>query len=337
MASVRTAPAFLVFLVCSGCAGLQPAPPEVVTPPIVKPPVEIVRVETSTSTRFYSVTGKTTGAIFEQILGNGLFEKNGLRAMGLTSGEWGVAWQAFDAGASGGWCNPSSVTVTMHIVVTLPRHQDTDALTEDLRTRWTRFAARVDAHEQRHVDIYLAGANALKSELDALVRRRAPWSSCAAFEGAVRAAWKQQQTSTEDAQRRFHDEEKATLDRDRGPLQAQLDAHKARLAALDGEMRDLAASAEVFSGRIQQARTAMDAANAEIVKSRTACAQARGSGALRAACLRQQATIDAAVAAHNALVHQHNATVNRRNELVDEFNRITVETNTLVDTLNWTQ
>src|SRR3989442_9971211 len=40
----------------------------------------------------------------------------------------------------------------------LPRHETADDLPADLRDRWERFVARVAAHEQRHVDIYLEGA-----------------------------------------------------------------------------------------------------------------------------------------------------------------------------------
>jgi predicted secreted Zn-dependent protease len=40
-------------------------------------------------------------------------------------------------------------------------------LPADLRGRWERFVARVAAHEQRHVDIYLEGAKAVKARLEA--------------------------------------------------------------------------------------------------------------------------------------------------------------------------
>jgi predicted secreted Zn-dependent protease len=55
----------------------------------------------------------------------------------------------------------------LHLVVMLPRHETPDDLPADLRGRWERFVARVAAHEQRHVDIYLKGAKAMKARLEA--------------------------------------------------------------------------------------------------------------------------------------------------------------------------
>ena len=46
-------------------------------------------------------------------------------------------------------------------------HETPDVLPADLRGRWERFAARVAAHEQRHVDVYLEGAKAMKARLEA--------------------------------------------------------------------------------------------------------------------------------------------------------------------------
>src|SRR2546426_7205090 len=74
----------------------------------------------------------------------------------------------------------------LHLVVMLPRHETPDDLPADLRDRWERFVARVAAHEQRHVDIYLEGAKAMKARLEAT--RTAV--SCADLEKAIDAEWR---------------------------------------------------------------------------------------------------------------------------------------------------
>src|SRR5256712_7819171 len=72
------------------------------------------------------------------------------------------------------------------LVVMLPRHETPDGLPADLRDRWERFVARGAAHEQRHVDIYLEGAKAMKARLEAT--RTAV--SCADLEKAIDAEWR---------------------------------------------------------------------------------------------------------------------------------------------------
>jgi predicted secreted Zn-dependent protease len=57
------------------------------------------------------------------------------------------------------------MTITLNLVVTLPQHDQLNELSQDIRTNWQRFAARVAAHEQRHVDIYLNGAKTMSGTL----------------------------------------------------------------------------------------------------------------------------------------------------------------------------
>jgi len=53
-------------------------------------------LKTSSSTRYYSVRGTTTGAIFDDIEKNGLFDTKARRAIGLTSGEWSIDWRGIE-------------------------------------------------------------------------------------------------------------------------------------------------------------------------------------------------------------------------------------------------
>jgi predicted secreted Zn-dependent protease len=190
-------------------------------------------VETSVSTTYYPVRGTTTSAIFAAIDANGLAEKSGQRAVGVTSAEWKLTSGDVDPRIVP--CVFPSLTVRLHLVVTLPRHEAPEALPADLRDHWERFVGRVAAHEQRHVDIYLEGANAMKTRLEAT--RTAV--SCADLEKAIDAAWRAGQAHIERAQAEFHAADETTAQSERASLQARLDDARARLEPVDAEIRRL--------------------------------------------------------------------------------------------------
>ncbi len=177
------------------------------------PPRQPVGVETSVSTGYYPVRGTTTAAIFTAIDANGLVETSGQRAVGMTSVEWKLTSGDVDVRAVP--CVFPSLTVMLHLVVMLPRHETPDDLPADLRDRWERFVARVAAHEQRHVDIYLEGAKAMKARLEAT--RTAV--SCADPEKAIDAEWRAQQADIERAQAEFHAVDETTARSEREALQ----------------------------------------------------------------------------------------------------------------------
>jgi chromosome segregation ATPase len=131
-------------------------------------------------------------------------------------------------------CVFPSLSVMLHLVVMLPRHEAPDDLPADLRDRWERFVARVAAHEQRHVDIYLEGAKAMKARLEATTA-----VSCADLEKAIDAEWLAQQADIERAQAEFHDVDETTARSEREALQARLDGIRARLEPVDAEIRRL--------------------------------------------------------------------------------------------------
>src|SRR4029453_2870781 len=120
-----------------------------------------------------------------------------------------------------------SLTVTLHLVVMLPRHETPDALPADLRGRWESFVARVAAHEQRHVDIYLEGAKAMTARLEG--PRAAV--SCADLEKAIDAEWRAQQADIERAQTEFHAVDETTARSERESLQVRVDGTPARAGA----------------------------------------------------------------------------------------------------------
>jgi predicted secreted Zn-dependent protease len=219
-------------------------------------------VETSVSTRYYPVRGTTTAAIFAAIDANGPVETSGQRAVGMTSAEWQLTSGDVDVRAVP--CVFPSLTVTLHLIVMLPRHEAPEVLPADLRNRWERLVARVAAHEQRHVDIYLEGANAMKARLEAL--RTAV--SCAALEKAIDAAWRAQQADIERAQTEFHAVDETTARSEREALQARLDGTRARLEPVDAEIRRL-------DTELADLRRQVDAGRADLVAQHDALAGQR--------------------------------------------------------------
>jgi predicted secreted Zn-dependent protease len=253
--NARSAVAALALLAGSGltaCSSQRPAPPR-----------QPVAVETSVSTRYYSVRGATTAAIFAAIDANGLVETSGQRALGLTSADWKLGSGDVDVRAVP--CVFPSLTVTLRLVVTLPRHETPDDMPADVRDGWERFVARVAAHEQRHADIYLDGAKAMKTRLEAT--RTAV--SCAEMEKAIDAAWGAAQADIERAQAEFHAEEETRTRSEREALQSRLDSARARLEPVDAEIRRLDAE-------LADLRRQVDAGRADLVAQHNALAERRG-------------------------------------------------------------
>jgi predicted secreted Zn-dependent protease len=274
--SARNAVAALALLAGPGltaCSSPSPVPPR-----------QPVGVEMSVSTRYYPVRGTTTAAIFAAIDANGLVEASGQRAVGLTSVEWRLTSDDVDARAVP--CVFPSLTIMVHLVVMLPRHETPDDLPADLRGRWERFVARVAAHEQRHVEIYLAGANAMKARMEAT--RTAV--SCADLEKAIDTEWRTQQADIERAQREFHAADETTARNEREALQSRLEGARARLEPVDTEIRRLDAE-------LADLRRQVDAGRADLVAQHNALAGRR-----------------------RALAEDHNRLVADANDLIDALN-----------------
>jgi len=250
----RSAIAALALLAGHGliaCSSPPPAPPQ-------QPAV----VETSVSTRYYPVRGTTTAAIFAAIDANGLADTRGQRAVGVTSAEWKLTSGDVDVRAVP--CVFPSLTVRLDLVVTLPRHEAPEVLPAELRDRWERFAARVGAHEQRHVDIYLDGAKAMKERLEGTRTT----VSCADLEKAIDAAWRAQQADIERAQTEFHGADESTARSEREALQARLDSTRARLEPAEADIRRLDAE-------LAELRRQVDAGRADLVAQHNALAGRR--------------------------------------------------------------
>src|SRR5436309_2290808 len=185
-------------LIISGCASMLPHPPQPTVTPA--PPQPTVTLTTTRATTYYSVHGTTTSKIFEDIKAHGLNEQDGKHAEGLTSAKSEMALKTLETSAlytsEGALCTPESVTITLDLLVTLPRHERPNDLSKDLRERWQQFVEGVAGHEQHHVDIAVNGANVLKTGIEAVLKNRA---SCAELAPLLRRLWKSQHVEIDKA------------------------------------------------------------------------------------------------------------------------------------------
>ena len=288
-------------------------------------------LKTSTATRYYPVRGLTTTAIFDDIDKNGLFDNAGRPALGQASVDWKMDSQGILV--RGGMCEQPSMTITLNIVVTLPEHKRLSDLPPDIKANWQRFAARVAAHEQRHVDIYMSGARRMKSRMEAVLSKP---GTCSGLEQTINGLWVSEQADIEKAQDQFHVEDEAKSQDDRRPLQAKIDVNQKRLSAIASELQSLDQTLEVLKRRRDNTQAELNAVKAEMGKSGASpptCAQSGLTNKLLALCQRYNAF----VATYNALVEEHNQAVSRRNSLAHEHNQIVVTTNTLIEAINWTR
>ena len=308
----------LVLVAFWGCASRPPTPPR-----------EWVVLKTSSSTQYYSVRGTTASAIFDAIDRNGLFDNEARRAVGLTSAEWSIDWKGSETRP--GACSAESMTIALVLVVTLPKHDQLNDLSQSVRTNWQRFAARVAAHEQRHVDIYLNGARKMKSLVEATSTRT---SSCSELESKVRGIWESQKAEIERAQNEFHLEDEARLREGQKPLRSRIDVNQTRLGAINSEIRGLDQTLENLKRQRDRTRAEIGAVKAELAKSGASlasCPQSRPTSGTQALCQRYNGL----VTAYDALVEQNNGVVSRRNTLAVEHNRLVAVINDFLEDLNW--
>jgi len=252
--SARNAVGALALLAGLGLTACSSPPPA--------PPRQPAAVEATVSTAYYPVRGTTTAAIFAAIDANGPLEAGGRRAAGMTSAEWKLTSGDVDVHAVP--CVFPSLTIVLHVVVTLPRQETPEELPAELRDRWERFVARVAGHEQRHVDIYVEGASAMKARLE--VTRTAV--SCTYVEKAIDDAWRAQQADIERAQTEFHSADEATARSEREALQARLDGTRAQLEPAEAEIRRL-------DTELADLRRQVDAGRADLVAQHNALAGRR--------------------------------------------------------------
>jgi predicted secreted Zn-dependent protease len=312
---------------CKTGAGAAPTGPDAPANPT--PAEQRVQLKTAQSTVYYAVKGSTTNAIFDFIEHFGPTDGEGQRGSGLTSAKWSYVWKG-NTSRSG--CSIGSMTISLDLVVTLPRHEQPSALPAAIATNWDKFAKEVTTHEQRHVDIYLDGAKTMQERMAAIPVR----SSCSDLEKDLTSTWSGEQKEIEDAQGQFHAEEEAKIAAARAPIKAQMDANRARLAILDRQIQDSAAKVQrlrdetkSLEGQIEPLKTELDRIET------TYGANLPPQVFARYESLRP--VYNALAQRYNQVVDQHNAAIDEQTRLSAEHERLIAATNALVDTFNWTR
>ena len=313
---------FLLVALLLSCSGSGNSAPEVGTET-----GERVLLQTSLSTTYYTVQGRTTEEIFAYIERNGPTDGQGRRGSGLTSVLWGYEWKG---NSRGGQCSIQSMSITAAMTVTLPQHAAEASLGPGTRENWQAYAAGVGTHEQTHVDIYLEGAEELKRKMENIE----PQPSCENLELRIQTVWSSEQARINTLQELFHEEEDLRLVSRRQPLQGRIDANRSTLNSLQREidtldsrirtLRDevgaLERQADSLDGQIKQINQQYPGVLPPQVRTQLEQLVARNNDIL---------------GAYNAKVEEHNRALARRNELAAQHEALVLQTNALVEEYNW--
>src|SRR5262245_57141410 len=105
----------------SGCASMPPASRQrTITPAPLRPAVTLT---TPKATTYYSVRETTTTKTFEEIEARGLRDQDGQRAAGLALAKSEMSWKGRGTSETDALCTSEPVTITLDLLVTLPRHE----------------------------------------------------------------------------------------------------------------------------------------------------------------------------------------------------------------------
>ena len=289
-----------------------------------------IELETTLSTTYYEVNGTATEDIFASIEANGPTDNAGSQGSGLTSVDWEYVWSG-DLAPSGA-CSIRELTISADITIELPQHADEASLSETLSANWQAYAQGVAEHEQRHVDIYLAGAEAIRAALEALGSEE----SCEELEGRIDKIWGDQQALINGLQETFHSEEDARLAAQRTPLEVQieatrseLDSLRSRIYELDQEIGRLRAEIRVFDNEVASIDAQIKQINDQFPNDLPDTIRQRLEDLIEQS--------NDLLFSYNQRVDEHNATIHVRNALSDQYDSLLLETNQIVEEYNWTR
>lgn len=297
---------------------------------LATPAADRIRVEVTRGTGTYQVFGATPDEIFTYMEAYGPVDERGGRASGVTHYKSRLDWRTNGDSRS---CTIATMTIYVELDVLLPALDGLARLTRDLQRSWNEFAQGVAAHEQRHVDIYLEGANTLKSRMQALQ----PVAGCSVLEAQVNEVWGTEQKQTDAAQELFHEDERRRVESLRAPLRSQIDANRARDSALTSEVVSLDAGLATLDGQVGSLRTLLDS-----LKAQMAAVESRYQGQAVPDGVYQQyeswrIQYNGLIPGYNALIDSYNREVARRAGLAAEIETLRLRTNDLVDEYNWTR
>ena len=291
-----------------------------------------LRFTSDLDTRFYSVFGTETSAIFDSVEANGPTlgtELEGHFTSGLTEYEGHIDY-LMKAIAGFCWLNSGSVDLTF--VVTLPRHEQLDQLSFDLKTRWNQFQLGVTEHEQRHVDIFFETMRSTRENIEDLSGR---FSGCERLNTSIAEIWDQAFVTDQALQAEFHGEVAELSRKLREPVEMAIALNETQTDLLNEQIiiwgRDsdrLRTEIDALDEAMRPYQERMDEIAAEYPDNGLPAGPYEEYEDLRS----ERNTLNQE---RNSLVVELNAFVLARNAAVEEFNSINAETNDLIEELNW--
>jgi predicted secreted Zn-dependent protease len=289
-----------------------------------------IKVASTTSTTLYTVEGSTADQIFAYMEAYGPVDDRGGRGTGVTLYKSQLIW---DTNRDPRSCAIASMTIKVDVQVMLPNLDNPGRLPAIIQSYWKKFADGVAAHEQRHVDIYLKGAETMRQKMAALP----PAAGCSLLESAVYDVWTSQQALTDQEQDRFHQDERARIEAARAPLKQQVDANKSRLDSLNSQIAGIDAGLATLAAQADSLRRLLDS-----LKSQIQALDDRYAGAsMPPDILRQYQSLTSQysnlVPGYNALIDQYNGLVGQRNALTTQYEDLRAQTAALVEQYAWSQ
>jgi predicted secreted Zn-dependent protease len=224
------------------------------------------------------------------------------------------------------------MTIRADIAVLLPRHANEAALPPSLRKNWEAYEEGVAVHEQRHVDIYLDGAQDIKTLMSEIGRQK----DCSTLETKVETVWSDEQDRINGLQQAFHHEEDLRLAAKRQPLEAQIQANRTKLNGLQSQISALERRISSLKSELNSLDAQLDSVEAQIEQISD---QFPGvlPDTVRARLEDLVIQRNELLGSYNTRVDAHNGSLADRTKLVDEYEPLLATTNALVDQFNWTR
>jgi predicted secreted Zn-dependent protease len=289
-----------------------------------------IHVVTSLVTRYYAVSGSTATEIFRSLQEEGPLTADGVRAVGLTTAIPRREWEPRQDGRS---CAIARLTVRLDVTITLPVLGPTSRPDAATLANWERFVDRVRVHEERHLQIYQQGFEAMRD----LLAARPPSPTCEALEASIARIWQEQVAAIETRQDAFHAAEDARVAAAREPLRRQIESNKAAIAALEAEIAGLDAALNELKPRALEVEGRLVALRSEIDaiarKYPDLLIPEPDYGRYRDLRARHNDLLPA----YNALIGEFNSMLSRRNDLAGRHSDLVAATNGLVEHFNWLQ
>jgi len=290
---------------------------------------EGIKLESGLATSYYNVQGLTTEDIFRYIEQNGPTLEDGTRGSGITAVVWAYDWTGSQ---DGGGCRIDSMTIRADISVLLPRHANEANLPANLRRNWQEYEEGVAIHEQRHVDIYLDGADDIKTVMSEIGRQK----DCKVLEGKVETVWSDEQRRINGLQQEFHHDEDLRLAAKRQPLEAQIAANRSKLSTMQGQISSIERQISALKNELGSLDAQLDNVEEQIDQ-----ISDQFPGVLPETIrTRLEALVierNELLGSYNTRVDVHNKALSDRAALIASYDPLLAATNALVEDYNWSR